>query len=84
MTNTLSKIAVAYGVMWLLSFWIQNIIYITIVSGFGVALLVYVAIGTESSFQEIDENKANMKIELEKIVKEIDELKNSGKTQIPE
>ena len=84
MTNTLSKIAVAYGVMWLLSFWILNIIYITIVSGFGVALLVYVAIGTESSFQEIDENKANMKIELEKIVKEIDELKNSGKTQIPE
>ena len=79
-----SKIAVVYGVMWLLSFWFQNIIYSTIISGFGVVLLIVVAIGMDNLFGENDDNSAKLKIELEKLRKEIDELKNSRKNQIPE
>ncbi len=81
MTFTVSKIAVVYGVLWLLSFWVQNIIYSTIISGFGVVLLIVVAIGMESSFVEIDENNAKLKVELEALKKEIAELKNNGKNQ---
>lgn len=79
MEKTLSKIAVVYGVMWLLSFWIQNIIYITIVSGFGVVLLVVVALSIDGMDNENLTNKTNLEIEVKKLRKELDELKSSGK-----
>ena len=50
-------------------------------SRFGVVLLIVVAIGMESSFVEIDENNAKLKVELEALKKEIAELKNNGKNQ---
>ena len=78
MANIVAKIAVAYGVMWLVSFWIQNIIYSTIISGFGVVLLIIVAIGVDGVYSENDENNANFKIELEKLRTEITLLKNNG------
>lgn len=80
MPSTVSKIAILYGIMWLFSLWIQNIIYLTVVSGFGVILLVVVAIGVDNLFGENDDNNAKLKIELEKLRKEIAELKNNGKT----
>jgi hypothetical protein len=49
--------------MWLLSFWIQNIIYITIVSGFGVILLVIVALSIDGIDDENLTNKTNFKME---------------------
>jgi hypothetical protein len=82
LANTLSKVAVVYGVLWVLSFWFQNIIYSTIISGFGVALLVFVAISTESLLGEIDNNNLAMKTEIENLRKEVAELKNSGKKQV--
>ena len=81
MVNMVSKIAVVYGVMWLLSFWFQNIIYSTIISGFGVVLLIVVAIGMDNLFGENDDNSAKLKIELEKLRKEIYKLKNREKTE---
>ena len=78
--NIVSKIAVAYGVMWLLLFWFQNIIYSTMISGFGVVLLIVVAIGMDNVFGENDESETKLKIELEKIKEEIAGLKNNGKT----
>ncbi len=77
MANTVSKIAVLYGVLWLLSFWFQNIIYSTIISGFGVVLLIVVAIGMDNLFGENDDKEVKLKTELEALRKEIDELKNS-------
>ena len=81
MVNMVSKIAVVYGVMWLLSFWFQNIIYSTIISGFGVVLLIVVAIGMDNLFGENDDNSAKLKIELEKLRKEIYKIKNREKTE---
>jgi hypothetical protein len=49
--------------MWLLSFWIQNIIYITIVSGFGVILLVIVALSIDGIDDENLTNKTNLEME---------------------
>ena len=74
-SNKVTKIAVGYGIMWLLSFWIQNIIYSTIISGFGVVLLIVVAIGIDGVYGENEENSANFKVELEKLRNEIAELK---------
>lgn len=79
MSNAVSKIAVIYGVLWLLTFWFQNIIYSTIISGFGVVLLIVVAIGVDNLFGENDDNELKLKIELENLKKEVAELKNSGK-----
>jgi hypothetical protein len=79
-TNNVAKIAVVYGVMWLLSFLIQHVVYSTIISGFGVVLLIVVAIGIDGVYDENDENSANFKIELEKLRNEIAELKNRGNT----
>ena len=79
MAIIISKITVAYGIMWLLSFWFQNIIYATIISGFGVVLLIVVAIGMDNVLGENDEYEEKLKIELEKIKEEIAELKNNGK-----
>ena len=76
----MSKIAVLYGVLWLLSFWFQNIIYSTIISGFGVVLLIVVAIGLDNLFGENDDNKLTLTIELEKLRKEINELKDKQPT----
>jgi hypothetical protein len=75
MSNTLPAIAIFYGVLWLLSFWVQNIIFSTIIGGFGVVLLIVVAIGMNNIFGEFDDNNEKLKIELEKLRKEIDELK---------
>ena len=75
-SNKVTKIAVGYGIMWLLSFWIQNIIYSTIISGFGVVLLIVVAIGIDGVYGENEENSSNFKVELEKLRNEIAELKN--------
>jgi hypothetical protein len=75
-SNKVTKIAVGYGIMWLLSFWIQNIIYSTIISGFGVVLLIVVAIGIDGVYVENEENSSNFKVELEKLRNEIAELKN--------
>ena len=80
MANNVAKIAVVYGVMWLLSFWVQHIIYSTIISGFGVVLLIVLAIGIDGVYDENDQNRANFKIELEKLRNEIAELKNRGNT----
>ena len=62
--------------LWVVSFWIQNIIYSTIISGFGVALLVFVAISTESLLGEIDDNNLTMKIQIETLRKDLDDLRN--------
>jgi hypothetical protein len=79
--NNVEQIAISYGVMWLLLFWIQNIIYSTIVSGFGVFLLIIVAVGVDGIYGENDENNANAKIELEKLRNEIALLKNNGNSE---
>jgi hypothetical protein len=68
------------GLHGLFSFYVQNIIFSTIVGGFGVVLLVVVAISVNNLFGEFDDNNANLKIELEKLRKEIVELKSSGRT----
>ena len=84
MSNTLSIVAVIYGVMWLLSFWIQDIIYSTIVGGIGVVLVVVVAISIDGLFGDVDKHltsKVTLELKIEKLQKEIDELKNSGKSQ---
>jgi hypothetical protein len=75
LANIVSKLAVVYGVLWLLTFWFQNLIFSTIISGFGVALLVILAIGVDNLFGEKDDNEAKLKIELESLRKEIKELK---------
>jgi hypothetical protein len=78
LNNTLSIIGVAYGVMWLLSFWIHNTIYITIVSGLGVVLLVIVAIGVDGLFGDVDDGSVqnvSLKLKIENLQKEIDSLK---------
>jgi hypothetical protein len=78
LANKLSIVAVVYGVMWLLSFWIQNLFYLTIVSGFGVVLLVVIAIGVNGLYDENDENtthKANLELKIEKLQKDLDDLK---------
>ena len=84
MAHTVSKIAIIYGVLWIFSLWAQNIIFSTIISGFGVVILVVVAIGVDNIFGENDENEIKLKIELEKIKEEIAELKNNRKTKIQE
>jgi hypothetical protein len=63
--------------LWVVSFWIQNIIYSTIISGFGVVLLIVVAIGMDNLFGENDDNEAKLKIELENLRKEIAELRKN-------
>ncbi len=80
MASTVSKIAVLYGVLWLLSFWFQNIIYSKIISGFGVVLLIVVAIGMDNLFGENDDNNEKLKTELETLRKEIKELKEKQPT----
>ena len=83
MGNSLSIIAVIYGVMWLLSFWIQNIIYVTIVGGFGVVLLVFVAISVDGLFGESDDNstnKASLELKIENLQKELNKLKEKQLT----
>jgi hypothetical protein len=55
--------------MWLLSFWIQNIIYITIVSGFGVILLVIVALSIDGIDDENLTNKTNLEMEIKALAK---------------
>ena len=75
MANTISKIAVLYGDLWLLSFWFQNIIYSTFISGFGVVLLIVIAVGMNNLFGENDDNSAKLKIALETLRIEIAELK---------
>jgi hypothetical protein len=77
MANTVSKIAVVYGVLWLVSFWFQNIIYSTVISGFGVVLLIVVAIGMDNLFSEYDDNQTKLKSELEQLRKEVTEFKKS-------
>jgi hypothetical protein len=79
-TNNVAKIAVVYGIMWLLSFLVQHVVYTTIISGFGVVLLIVGAIGIDGVYDENDENSANFKIELEKLRNEIAELKNRRST----
>ena len=83
MENSLSIIAVVYGVMWLLSFWIQNLIYSTIVGGFAVVLLVIVAISVDGLFGESDEgitNKVSLELKIENLQKEINKLKEKQPT----
>jgi hypothetical protein len=75
--NIVSKTAIVYSVLWLLSFWIQNIIFSTIVGGFGVVLLVVVAMGVDNLFVENYDNDEKLRIELEKLRKEIDEIKSN-------
>lgn len=75
MASTVSKISIFYGVLWLLSILIQNTIYSTIISGFGVILLIVVAIGLAGVFGENDENNLKFKVEIENLHKEINELK---------
>jgi hypothetical protein len=74
-------VAVVYGVMRLLPFWVQNIIYSAIVCGLGVFLLIFIAIGVDEAFRDIDENNTILKSEIETLRKEIDELKDNRKTQ---
>ena len=81
MSNALAAIGIFYGAIWLFSFYVQNIIFSTIVGGFGVVLLIVVAISVNNLFGEFDDNQADLKIELEKLRKEIVELKSSGRTQ---
>lgn len=75
MASTVSKISIFYGVLWLSSILIQNTIYSTIISGFGVILLIVVAIGLAGVFGENDENNLKFKVEIENLHKEINELK---------
>ncbi len=75
MASTVSKISILYGVLWLLSVLAQNIIFSTIISGFGVILLIVVAIGLAGVFGENDENNLKLKIEIENLHREINELK---------
>ncbi len=75
MASTVSKISIFYGVLWLLSVLIQNTIYSTVISGFGVILLIVVAIGLAGVFGENDENNLKLKIEIENLHREINELK---------
>jgi hypothetical protein len=75
LASTVSKISIFYGVLWLLSILIQNTIYSTIISGFGVILLIVVAIGLAGVFGENDENNLKFKVEIENLHKEINELK---------
>ena len=78
MSNTLSIIAFVYGVMWLLSFWIQNIIYLTILSGLGVVLLVIVAISVDGLSSDVDNGSVqtiSLELKIENLQKEINALK---------
>jgi hypothetical protein len=75
LASTVSKISIFYGVLWLLSILIQNTIYSTIISGFGVILLIVVAIGLAGVFGENDENNLKFKVEIENLHREINELK---------
>jgi hypothetical protein len=75
LASTVSKISIFYGVLWLSSILIQNTIYSTIISGFGVILLIVVAIGLAGVFGENDENNLKFKVEIENLHKEINELK---------
>ena len=79
MASTVSKISIFYGVLWLLSILIQNTIYSTIISGFGVILLIVVAIGLAGVFGENDENNLKFKTEIENLRREINELKEIKK-----
>ncbi len=81
MPNIVSKIAIVYSVLWLLSFWVQNVIFSTIVGGLGVVLLVVVAMGVDNLFGENYDSDAKLKIELEKLRKEIDEIKSNRRIQ---
>jgi len=75
LASTVSKISIFYGVLWFLSVLVQNTIYSTVISGFGVILLIVVAIGLAGVFDENDENNLKFKIEIEKLRREINELK---------
>ncbi len=75
MASTVSKISIFYGVLWLISVFFQNTIYSTVISGFGVILLIVVAIGLAGMFGENDENNLKFKIEIENLRREINELK---------
>jgi hypothetical protein len=79
LASTVSKISIFYGVLWLLSVLIQNTIYSTVISGFGVILLIVVAIGLAGVFGENDENNLKFKIEIENLHREINELKEIKK-----
>jgi hypothetical protein len=59
LANIVSKIAVLYCVLWLISFWFQTIIYSSIISGFDVVLLIVVAVGMDNLFGENDDNRQN-------------------------
>ena len=68
MEKTLSLIGVVYGLLWLLSFWVQSGIYLTSLSGLGVFLLVVVALSVDGLDNE------NLKVHA-MVMKEIEDLK---------
>ncbi len=84
MTHLVSKIAIMYSILWLFSLWVQNTIFSTVISGFGVFILVVVAIGVDNVFGENDDSESKLKIELEKVKNEIAELKNNRKPKVQE
>jgi hypothetical protein len=83
LANKLSIVAVVYGVMWLLSFWIPNLIYITIVNGLGVVLLVIIALSVDGLFGDVDEGStkdASLELKIENLQKELNQLKEKQST----
>jgi hypothetical protein len=71
----MAKIAMLYGVLWVITLFFANIIFITIVSGIGVFVLVAVAIGLDGAFEEKDVLEAKMDSEIKELRKEIESLK---------
>jgi hypothetical protein len=59
-------------------FWIQNIIFSIIVGCFSVVLLVIIALSIDGMDDESLINRASLELKIEKLQKEINELKKTN------
>ena len=80
MANILSKVALLYGILWIITFFFPDILFVTIVSGFGVVLLIVVAGVLETEIDNTYKELFKFKTEVKQLKKELAELKAKAST----
>ena len=76
MISPLSAMALSYGLLWLGAALYGNIIFTLVVSGFGALILIVVALSINDMDEEIMGVHNKLKSEVERLSKELEEIKN--------